>query len=313
MSEVTKSTSGTGCPDLEDLAALADGRLRGAERERVVAHLADCERCYEIFAEVVELQEEEEDGAREAPANPPGDGAEPLAEVVVHPRSRSWWPAAGAAAAAALVLLVAAPLLFDGRQPTPDAGWDEHDWLRLRSVPALSPEARAFRLGVRSVDLVVALEAGRADRAKEHGSSLRALAGGIEHYAGARELLEKLSARLRDGEEPAGLVRQAERAAELLLDVVSPPPYYELGRWAEAGREAALVGDSRFFTSAGTRRFLDHLKSFEASPEIPGALPAELAGELKSVRSLIAAEPAGEQLEDLERALTRVVDLAGYH
>src|SRR5687767_2308900 len=46
------------CPDAEDLAALADGRLQSAERARLEAHLADCDRCRPVFAGLAELREE---------------------------------------------------------------------------------------------------------------------------------------------------------------------------------------------------------------------------------------------------------------
>src|SRR5215207_2709391 len=58
------NTSTDTCPSLEDLAAFLDGKLSGDEHARVVAHLADCPRCYEVFAESARFQlyeEEEED------------------------------------------------------------------------------------------------------------------------------------------------------------------------------------------------------------------------------------------------------------
>ena len=311
MAELTASTSGD-CLDLEDLAAFADGRLTGSERDRAVQHVADCERCYDIFSEVVQLQEDErEEEATDVLVDEAG-GGERLAEVIEHPRSRSWWrPGAGAVAAAALIALVAAPWLRDGRFPPPAAGWDEHpDWVTLRRVSFLSPEAQAFRLGVRSTDLVVALEAGRSKPAEEHSASLAGLAAGFEHATEARNLLLGLRARLREGEQPSGLVRDAKRAVGLLEDIGSPPPYYRLGRWVEEGRKAALVGDREFFKSGKTRRFLEYLERFEASPEISGDLLGQLAAGLDDVRSRIAAEPTGGDLESLERALKQVADLA---
>ncbi len=307
------STPGGECLDLEDLAAFADGLLTGMEREHAVKHLADCERCYEVFAEVVQIQEEE--GRQDEEEDRPGDGTdsgERLAEVVVHPRSKSWsWSIAGGAVAAAVVALVAIPLLRDGRHPAPPVGWDENGWLTFRGGSILSPEARAFQLGVRTIDLEIALEAGRTTPAKDHSDWLAWLAGGLEHPNGAPELLRDLSARLLAGEAPASLVRQAKKAAGLLEDVASPPLYYELGRWVEEGREAALVGDHRYFTSRRTRGFLSRLQALETSPGIPGALPGELTAELNKVRSLIAGKPTGEELKRLERTLARIVDLAG--
>ena len=39
------------CPDLETIAALVEGTLRGTERTRATEHLAACETCYFVFAE----------------------------------------------------------------------------------------------------------------------------------------------------------------------------------------------------------------------------------------------------------------------
>ena len=47
-----------GCPPLEDLAAFLDGNLPEDGRARVTAHLADCERCYEVFAGAARFQED---------------------------------------------------------------------------------------------------------------------------------------------------------------------------------------------------------------------------------------------------------------
>ena len=49
-------------PDLESLAAFADGRLQGVEKEQVVAHLANCPACYDLFVECLHLIDEPEPG-----------------------------------------------------------------------------------------------------------------------------------------------------------------------------------------------------------------------------------------------------------
>lgn len=41
------------CPGAEDLAAWLDGRLSPAERARVEIHLAGCEECREVTAQIV--------------------------------------------------------------------------------------------------------------------------------------------------------------------------------------------------------------------------------------------------------------------
>ena len=44
-------------PDVETLAAYADGALDVRARAEVEAHLADCDDCYELVMEVVRSQE----------------------------------------------------------------------------------------------------------------------------------------------------------------------------------------------------------------------------------------------------------------
>ena len=39
--------------DLEDLARLVEGRLDGAERNRILRHLNRCGKCYEILQETL--------------------------------------------------------------------------------------------------------------------------------------------------------------------------------------------------------------------------------------------------------------------
>jgi len=39
------------CPSIEDIAALIDGKLEGSEKSNLMAHIADCPDCYEIFSQ----------------------------------------------------------------------------------------------------------------------------------------------------------------------------------------------------------------------------------------------------------------------
>jgi tetratricopeptide (TPR) repeat protein len=53
-------TSDPGCPDAEALASYIDGRVTGAERALIEAHLANCEDCYLVFSETVQQQQAEQ-------------------------------------------------------------------------------------------------------------------------------------------------------------------------------------------------------------------------------------------------------------
>lgn len=47
------------CPPLEDIAALIDGKLDTVKKDRLMEHLAHCDKCYETFSMSYELIKEE--------------------------------------------------------------------------------------------------------------------------------------------------------------------------------------------------------------------------------------------------------------
>jgi len=50
-------------PDLESLAAFAEGKLEEGERRRITVHLDGCEACYELLVESLHLMDESESEA----------------------------------------------------------------------------------------------------------------------------------------------------------------------------------------------------------------------------------------------------------
>jgi tetratricopeptide (TPR) repeat protein len=91
------------CPADETLAAFIDGRLTGAARDAVVAHLAECGECRSLVMDATEFQAEEDEENN-----------------VVRPEfGRRRWPAfAAAAAVAAAVMVVYGPGLRERFLPT---------------------------------------------------------------------------------------------------------------------------------------------------------------------------------------------------
>lgn len=45
-----------GCPDDDELASYLDGAQPAARQAEITAHLAACDRCYELVAEVMRAQ-----------------------------------------------------------------------------------------------------------------------------------------------------------------------------------------------------------------------------------------------------------------
>lgn len=90
------------CPGEQTLAAYVDNALGQRKTIRISAHLANCERCRGIVADVVKLQR-----TADLPMPPPGVGRIPV-------RTAPRWFWAPAAALAALVLIISIGVL---RQP----------------------------------------------------------------------------------------------------------------------------------------------------------------------------------------------------
>src|SRR5206468_10640680 len=115
MHERATYDTGGGHPEIEDLAALLDGKLSAEEAASLRAHLARCEPCLALLAETasflggdteaadVEDVEDEKAVEPEAPPLPfkPRELPRPRRQ-----RSRRWAPAAAAVAALAVATVL---------------------------------------------------------------------------------------------------------------------------------------------------------------------------------------------------------------
>ena len=284
--------------DLELLAALIDGRLSGEERARAMKLLAESDEALELFANAVRAQ----------PA--------PEAKVVSISAARRWvqWKVVAPIAAAAALASVMLPRLLGpgvngvlatqlAMELTKDPGfpgalhegWEQRGWTVTRGVPRETGTARtgspmesklAFRLGVRSLDLQVALR--RADTS---------LAGRLTNEmletlvaVGFSDLVAARYTELKSGLATDPLARSIERAsrAERELRDLLASPSFVFGQWAGAADLAAQAHDTSFFESRHGTRF------------IRSTIPAEsLSAEDTEVLRLIDAR-MGHGLNDRE-------------
>lgn len=252
----------------ERLAALLDGRLRGAERDALLARLAGSDEDLAAFADAAVVQRELE--AEDEAAGTPGVLPLRRPEQALRRMDRRWLAIAAVVAAAAL-----APFAWRASQPgavtepaqavallqTPlgglPAGWlDAPAWAVTRGAGGVADDGgTAARLGAYVVDLELAIRARDADAtallarraaqmlteastagtlAARHFTALADRAG-----APAAELLPVLA----DGSDAAAQAGDADRFA--------------LGAWAEAARLAAARRDAEFFRDGRTGRTLD--------------------------------------------------------
>jgi hypothetical protein len=227
--------------DAEKIAALLDGRLKGAERDYVLAALADSEEWSGVFADAASATQE-----AEAASTP----------VIPIYRSRRIGRTGMIALAATIVGLALIPTLagrFGGAADSPAAlltdargglprGWEDHPWSEVRSEgDVLVPEARAVRVGILVAELQVAAAA-NDPAARPLAEQAAALVEGAPAGAAAASLF-------RDG---AGEVRRARQEAARLLGEEA----FAAGEWLGAARIAAAREDHAFFAAARSRRIL---------------------------------------------------------
>jgi hypothetical protein len=299
--------------DLELLAALIDGRLSGEERARAVKLLADSDEALELFANAMR------DQRAQAP------------KVVPISTARRWlqWKVMAPIAAAAALAAVAVPRLLGpgvngvlatqlAMELTRDPGfagalhegWEQRGWTVTRGVRETgtartgSPmESKlAFRLGVRSVDLQIALQ--RADTA---------LAGRL-----TSEILETLGAvgfsdvvltsyttlKSRLATQPLSRsIESASRAESELRDLLASPSF-EFGEWAGAADLAAQAHDASFFESSHGTRYI-------RSTLLTEHLAADDAEVLRSIDARLGQGPSDRVLDEVHGILQTVIRTHG--
>ncbi len=295
--------------DLELIAALADGRLSGGERNRALERIEADEGLREVLAETLRFREEEARAEGTVSALPSRGGP-----------SRGWLLSAAAAAALAAVALVwwrpgaggkaldvawlGEELAAPGLGERLAGGWYEQGWSVTRG-PA--PEAEAagavipFRVGVRAMDLEAALRGGRSADAALLTERLQALLASVElaepqsrSYAEARGAL--------GAGDAAGALELARVADRLNSDHPGfDAAAYELGKWAEAGRLAATAGNEDLLRSRRFRRGLDAALERGLGP---GAEPA-----VRELREGLGRPPGELDIEGLQRAFARLIAL----
>jgi hypothetical protein len=309
------NTSTETCPSLEDLAAFLEGKLSGDERARVVAHLADCPRCYEVFAESARFQlyeEEEEDAdppevveASRTPAAAPPPG-----NVVPFPRRRIFrWISS---VAAALVVIALGVPLYQQYYTTPKlssqvlvSGKEIQDDFWSQRINRGQGDSAGFMsthellLGAQLVDLRISLIRKDEDatdfalaQVNDHIEELGSrVAKQATFYVVSRDQLSK-------GTLPRDFLQQADRMEASLRP--EEYPYVDFGKWLEAGRLAALTENSDFFQARENRKFLRAFLHHELEN-----LDPEVATTLEEIQETLAKDSL--PYKDLNRLFEKVL------
>lgn len=297
-----------GCSALEEVAAFAEGRLRGVDRDRVVSHLSGCAECREVLAESIEVAEDLalEDGTGSVtPLR--------LPEPTSGRRFGSAWQRSTAAAAAVAVVASFLGWQAVARQRPPSRA----DWLaEMQPAQELLPhiwggvvlrgegevgedDKQSTEIGALLVDVDVALAAGDADRARD---VLYRMATLVED-AVAMAPHDVTLRRIAEASDAAAM--KAALAAELpgfetALRERFGRFYLDLGTFAEEAQVAERVGNREFLRSRAARRYLDWVVSQQEEP-----LPDAVREDLRMLRDTNAGSPArADAAERVLRAMT---------
>lgn len=305
--------------DPEELAAFADGRLRGEARDALVARLArDCE-ARELLADVIAVRDEVEEDLAAAGEDAAEPAAEPTAERTAEPArkgrllrgpwTRRAWAGVAAAAAAVIALVVAPRLLV----PAPDlqrlagevhleegelAAIERPVWSATRGGAPVGDfdgfgPRESFRWGVRAVDFQVALRSGDPDRLASAAHAADRLLEGTD-FQGQYPRIAFL--------DPHQARREGAALAEAAIESPAVDDFFfRYGMWTRAAWLAAVAGEVDFFRSRAGRS----LRSLDP----PEDDSDELAAEIRDLRRRVAAVAEGEEeVPSLESALWAVLE-----
>jgi hypothetical protein len=275
----------------EELAALLDGKLDQSRRAELLARLGASEDALEAYANaasVVSELEASDTGRSTAPSEAAGRayrrripawGWVAMAAVIAGIAVAPWLWTRGRSAdhedPLQFVNLVAPP----GRALPPQ--WYGTPWPGTRGAgEPLTATARAGRLGVRLVDLELAVrsrDTTAAQATAEIIDLIEGLPAGSPVAAVYREIGQRAAADAGAQELEPLLARGRVAVAELAgLDLV------QLGAWAEAGRIAVAQRNTEFFKAEESRSMLQHLSGLASLPEALRAVIQRLRSKLST-------------------------------
>ncbi len=281
-------TGPDGHPELEDLAALIDGRVSADTAARLRSHLASCAECREVFFETIDFVRAEEAGWRKI-LLPFRRRSARVAWKPERSPSRLWrWAIALPAAAA--VAAGGGFAIYANFIAPPEIAWIDaaatvsgkpgiHPWdTRKRGGEGQEDELidkQSFRLGVAQVNLMVGLDAENRDGADAAAARINQLNADINPPDAVKEFYLRLRTEMVQRKRLRALVPGAAMRAQHGYDEVANPLYLNFGRWTEAGNLAVEATEEQFLARRSTRRFPSYLlreARGELDPKVVGAV-----------------------------------------
>jgi hypothetical protein len=259
----------------EELAALLDGKPDQSRRAELLARLGSSEEALEAYANAASVVSELETGDTARSAAP--------SKVVagVSRRLPQWgWVALAATLAGVAVVpwLLTRGRSVDQEDPTRFVSllappgqtlprqWYGTPWPGMRGAgEPLTATARAARLGVRLVDLELAVRA-RDTTVSQATAEIIDLIEGLPAGSPVAAVYREIGQRAAAGAPPQELESLLARGRIAVAELAGPE-LVQLGAWAEAGRIAAAQRNTQFFQAQASRAMLDRASTVPGVPE----------------------------------------------
>lgn len=296
--------------DLELIAAFIDGRLVGDDRARAMKLLADSSEALELYAEAAR----ERYGTPDSTVVPITTGRRWRFRTLVIP----------IAVAAGLAIITVPVLRNRGASPVSareyaselgrdprfvselTAGWEQRAWPVSRGADqavqasgSAADSVVAFRLGVRSVDLQVALQQGDTVLARRMIGDILEMLNSLPLSAAVAQRYEELRSHLATDSRSGTADRAAEAERHLRERLASAS--FAFGQWISAAELAARTRDSAFFHSAYASRSLKSL----------AGLSKDEQEAVRSVDTRAKQASTDRAFEDVDQTLRRMIQGLG--
>jgi hypothetical protein len=292
--------------DLELISAFIDGRLSGDERQRALRMLAESEAAFEVYSDAMRTRAD----VSEAEVVP--------IDVMRSRRTRLPWRTIGSVAAAAMVVVAVLPT-YRARRDRAVMDATSAELVRpmtgstaVRTLLANAPDGRGwsvtrggsdrlldstivFRLGVRAVDLQLALAQRDTLRADRMAREILASLNGVPASDFVQAEYSTLRAGLARGDAPDRLVAAASDAEEELDKLLLRSFWFDFGRWVGTGELAARTRSEAFFADKRTTRFL------ESAAARGGELSESDAAVLVQIRRLAGQGVTGDEFDTIRQ------------
>ncbi len=253
--EVNKENPKTACPSEEHFAAFIDGNLNGEDRDALMGHLSSCDDCYELYTEVISMQEEMAKDSW-------------LSSKVI-----KFIPYPLAAAAAILIMLFVfrdsyvedlsfvkervAMLAADIDTESFSYGRSDGSTYDYSFTDTTTLTSKSFRVGISLTDIELATT---AEDKESTSVLLNNIIASLKSMNVSSESILIYDDMNKEIEEGGSLKQISDRIDKAMFINLRDYLFVRFGQWCEGGRIAAVTGTGKFYHIDDIRFFIRKLE-----------------------------------------------------